>query len=282
VDATTILVGAHCALALDAEGNPRISYYTSTLLDLRYAWKDGGQWFIETADDGFPNDVGSYTSLALDHVGNPHIAYVDATQGRLKHAYRDGYAWVRETIMDAPARVIPFPSLEVDAAGAPRIGYFDWDAQVVRYAWKSGSAWSVQPVDTIEGNGLGYVALEIDKAGSPHLAYLDTEDPVYAVGRTATTVPVTPLARRMTALPNPTTTGHVVLSYGAPISGNAQVKVFDLTGRLVAGFDRRLAGSGRLSWDGRDDMGREVPSGQYVVIVRIGSTEAKARLSVIR
>src|SRR3990172_6024806 len=61
VDATGF-VGNHTSLALDAQGNPRISYFDATNEDLKYASRAGGTWTIETVDaTGF---VGPFTSLA--------------------------------------------------------------------------------------------------------------------------------------------------------------------------------------------------------------------------
>jgi len=58
-------VGYYTSLALDPQGNPHISYYDATNLDLKYASKSGGVWTIETVPDPSAN-VGQYTSLVFD------------------------------------------------------------------------------------------------------------------------------------------------------------------------------------------------------------------------
>src|SRR5262249_9794826 len=74
----------YTSLALDAQGNPHISYYADfTQGDLKYASKSGGVWTTESVD--ITGDVGSYTSLALDAEGNPRISYYDTVNGDLKY-----------------------------------------------------------------------------------------------------------------------------------------------------------------------------------------------------
>jgi formylglycine-generating enzyme required for sulfatase activity len=66
-----------------------------------------------------------------------------------------------------------------------------------------------------------------------------------------------------------------------PRTGPARAEIFDPAGRLVRTLVR-ADGNAPLEWDGRDDVGRDAPTGIY--IVRVGSTAggAVARLVKIR
>ena len=79
--------------------------------------------------------------------------------------------------------------------------------------------------------------------------------------------------------PNPWN-GRVAL----PVSGNPlapwELLVYDLRGRLIRRFAPRLLATGEpLSWDGRDDRGRPVPAGGY--LLRAGQAGAAATRQVV-
>jgi len=61
--------------------------------------------------------------------------------------------------------------------------------------------------------------------------------------------------------------GRVRIRFGLPESGAVKLTVYDARGNRVRTLlDRRESGGVRaLVWDGRDDSGREVPAGTYVV-----------------
>ncbi|MFN0151762.1 MAG: FlgD immunoglobulin-like domain containing protein [bacterium] len=180
-DASAIDGAWYTSLALDASGNPHVSYQDQTTDDLKYARKSGGVWTIETAD-GSANLVGAHTSLALDASGNPHVSYQDRTTEDLKYARKSGGVWTIETA-DASANFVGYyTSLALDASGNPHVCYQNQTTGDVKYARKSGGVWTIETADA-SANFVGeYTSLALDASGNPHVSYLDgtTFDVKYA------------------------------------------------------------------------------------------------------
>ena len=75
------------------------------------------------------------------------------------------------------------------------------------------------------------------------------------------------------------------MSFVIPSRGGvAEVRMVDLAGRHVRALKRGAAEAGRqvLTWDGRDDAGRNVANGVYFLVSRVGGQESKLKLVVLR
>ncbi len=83
------------------------------------------------------------------------------------------------------------------------------------------------------------------------------------------------------ATPNPFTSA-TTLHYTLPTAATVDLAVFDIHGRSVRKLLRGHQSAGRYSveWDGKDSMGRRVPSGPY--FVRLSQSGRKATQAVIR
>jgi hypothetical protein len=80
---------------------------------------------------------------------------------------------------------------------------------------------------------------------------------------------------------NPTTRIPFSLAKASPIS----LRIFDLSGRLVwklAGQDQWAAGQHAITWNGRDDAGRELPSGVYFYRLDADGNSATEKMTLIR
>ena len=64
--------------------------------------------------------------------------------------------------------------------------------------------------------------------------------------------------------PNPSR-GVARIEYTVARAGSIQLRIRDVTGRLVRAVDAQAGGPGthRITWDGRDERGRTMPSGIY-------------------
>ncbi|MEZ4651347.1 MAG: FlgD immunoglobulin-like domain containing protein [Candidatus Eisenbacteria bacterium] len=62
------------------------------------------------------------------------------------------------------------------------------------------------------------------------------------------------------------------------------IDVYDLQGRLVRhlGVHSVGASDGYVSWDGKDESGRTLPSGSYLAMMRIGNEKTTTRVLVVR
>ncbi len=83
--------------------------------------------------------------------------------------------------------------------------------------------------------------------------------------------------------PNPSA-GRVTIAFTQPRPGMVRAEVFDLAGRRVRELWRGSlpAGTRELDWDGRDARGAPAAPGLYVLRVRAGAWEGRARLARVR
>lgn len=83
--------------------------------------------------------------------------------------------------------------------------------------------------------------------------------------------------------PNPSV-GNCSIAFDMPVSGNAEITVYDLSGRAVATVlsGTLNAGSGSVAFDGRDNSGNQLPSGCYTVVMTGTAGAASTRMMIIR
>jgi hypothetical protein len=79
---------------------------------------------------------------------------------------------------------------------------------------------------------------------------------------------------------NPLTT----ISFAISTASHARLQIVDLRGRLVATLidEQILAGQHAVRWNGRDDAGREMPSGIYISRLVAGGQVAHGRMTLAR
>jgi PKD repeat protein len=158
--------GGSPSLALDAAGNPHVSYAGG---GLKYAAFNGTGWEVRAVD---PAASAGPSSLVLDAAGAPRSAYFDTAAHDLRYAAWDGVVWRLETV-DPDGTAGGRPSLALDGAGNPRIGYVVGGAtRTVRYAALDGPAWRVETVDQPGPSSWG-TSLVLDGSRLPSIGYGD-------------------------------------------------------------------------------------------------------------
>jgi hypothetical protein len=82
--------------------------------------------------------------------------------------------------------------------------------------------------------------------------------------------------------PNPFRPGGM-LEYSIPERRNVQLSVFDAAGRRVASLrsGSQTAGRHAVTWDGRDDSGRDAPAGVYFCQLRADSFQQIRRFVLL-
>ncbi len=169
--------GAFAHLVLDDADQPHVSYcsWISGGCDsLRYAYRDGAGWHIQTVDSVW---VGRHPSLALDSAGYPHITYYVEPTSDLKYAWYDGSSWHLQ-VVDSAGAVGLYNSMVLDSADHPHISYYevatDRAMSSVKYAFFDGQSWHFETVAIVGNyNGDGRMPLALDAAGQPHIAFFD-------------------------------------------------------------------------------------------------------------
>lgn len=92
-----------------------------------------------------------------------------------------------------------------------------------------------------------------------------------------------PSAVRLFNFPNPFNATTVV-SVALPEAADVEIRVYNVLGQSVRRLFRgyRSAGVHRMSWDGRDEAGREAASGLYLISARVGQERHLSRVTLLR
>ena len=133
-----------------------------------------------------------------------------------------------------------------------------------------------------------FVACDLNVEGLVEAAIDDFQ--IVSYSNTATAVADAETVHRPVSLmksrPNPFRpgAGSVTIRFALPKTEHAEVKIFDISGRLVRDLADRsfTAGEHRVGWDGRDSQGNEVSSGVYFYRLKTDTVQRSERMTVLR
>ena len=290
------------SLALDSEGKPHITFYDDKSGDLIYAVRDMSGWNISAVDT--EGDVGRFSSLYLDASDVPHISYyqhLGGTTGVVKFAVANGLNWNIATVDSLGNVVIGFSgarnitSLDFDSQGLPHISYSD--EKILKHAFWDGAIWQTEVVLDVSGTStvLGQLtSMKLDGLDLPHIAYFEvtSKSPLtgvvkYATQKMATSVsddPGRPAAfDLMQNYPNPFNP-QTTIQYELTENTAVSLKIYNLLGQEVRILVSvvQTAGMKSIVWNGKDDLGRTVPSGIYFYRLQAGLKTDERRMLFLR
>ncbi len=74
------------------------------------------------------------------------------------------------------------------------------------------------------------------------------------------------------------------ISYYLPHVDDVSIEIYDANGRLIDNPVHQMQNSGlhRIQWHGRDNTGKELPSGMYIVTIYVGQTKYTQKMMLVR
>ena len=85
------------------------------------------------------------------------------------------------------------------------------------------------------------------------------------------------------AHPNPFNNSVSIL-FEIPFSKNVKLSIFDMKGRNIRQINLGVLGTGfhRVLWDGKSNLGNELPSGIYMAVLEVGGKFDIQKISLIK
>jgi len=276
-------------------------------------WKQysGGAWSTDT-QIAFSSGSASRPSLTADYQGRLHLVWVDNRVGGSNEIfykeYVPGVGWdaVDTQLTTQPGSNQTEPYVDADPMGNV---YVVWQDQRngasnpdIYYKDRKGGAWSsdLELVSNLTDGNMSVIqrqpGITHDGFGTTYVAWSDERLPdsqgrnqevFYKYGLfNVTAAPVAPPAaasRLLRAYPNPFNPDATV-HFRLDRDGSVTLRAYDVQGRLVRTLvDGYLAaGERNVRWDGRDDAGRQLPSGSYFLRLDAPGASLTRTVSLIK
>ena len=268
----------------------------------------GSGW---TADEQlvFSSNVSSLGSLTASYSGRVQLVWRDNRDGNneIYHKeYLPGTGWDPvDTRLTTQANIQSEPQVDTDPRNNVYVVWSDqrnggFTNQDIYYRQRMGGVW--EPEMSLVGAGTDttnqtqqFPGITHDGYGNSYVAWTDwrlpaslgrNKDTFYKVGNavvTAVEVSPAPVGAALRAYPNPFNP-LTNISFKVERDARVSLRIYDVHGRLVRTLIDELmaAGPKRLTWDGRDDLGRSMASGAYYLRLQGGGTQVSRTINLLK
>jgi len=192
--------------------------------------------------------------------------------------------WDSFRYRSGPGRLDRFQVVIYDTTMAARDGNSELVYQYATANWIQSSTIGIQDPTPSIGITVIYDTTR-NRAAAPIYAHraikFTTDAPIVGITEAKSQIQ-NPKSQVLSAFPNPFTDKTTIrLSPLATRHSPLVLRIYDSQGRLVRSFSL-LSAPPSLTWDGRDNSGRALPSGTYFVLLRAGTRHATVRLVLQR
>jgi len=271
---------------MDSRGGPRI-YYTRSL-------DRGATW--ET-DRAIVTVSSQFASLAVSAAG-VHVAYADFREGEATPRI-----WYTRSVDQGATWEAAVPLAETFSSWYPSIAAAGSRVQALWLDNRHGDAAEVYAKESSDGGASWQPDARLTEHASEskepsvalsgayvHAVWHDDRDGNWEIyykrghaggsGVDGRQVPSAAAARLLLAGPNPSS-GEVAFRFGSAAATPVVLEIYAPSGALVRRF-LQAPGSGEILWNGRDETGRDAPSGVYAARMEVDGTVMTGRLVLLR